>query len=148
MHAWMLSCFICVQLFATVWTVACQASLSMGFSRQEYWNGLLCSFPGDLPYQGSNQGLLCLLNWQAGSLPLEPPWKPTQKYVVVVQSLDHVQLCNPMNCSKPGFPALHYLHEFAQTHVHPVSDDNQPSHPLLPSPSPALNLSQHQGLFK
>ena len=41
-----------VQLFATLWTVACQASRSMGFSRQEYWNGLLFSLPGDLPDSG------------------------------------------------------------------------------------------------
>ena len=54
-------------------------------------------------------------------------------------------LCNPMNCSTPGFPVLHYLPEFAQTHIHWVSDAIQPSHPLLP-PSPlALNLSQNQG---
>ena len=45
----MLSPFSCVQLFATLWTTACQAPLSMGFSRQEYWNGLLCPPPGDLP---------------------------------------------------------------------------------------------------
>ena len=41
--------FSCVQLFATQWTVAHQAPLSMGFSRQEYWNGLPCPPPGDLP---------------------------------------------------------------------------------------------------
>ena len=42
----------CVQFFATPWTVACQAPLSMGFSRQEYWNGLPCPPPGDLPNPG------------------------------------------------------------------------------------------------
>ena len=47
-----LSCFICVQLFATPWTVAHQAPLSMGFSRQEYWSGLLGPPPGDLPDPG------------------------------------------------------------------------------------------------
>ena len=41
-----------VQLFATPWTVAHQAPLSMGFSRQEYWSGLLCPLPGDLPDPG------------------------------------------------------------------------------------------------
>ena len=57
-------------------------------------------------------------------------------------------LCDPMDCSTPGFPVLHYLPEFAQTHVHGVSDAIQPSHPLSsPSPS-ALSLSQHQGLFQ
>ena len=57
-------------------------------------------------------------------------------------------LCNPMDCSMSGFPVFHYLLEFAQIHVHWVSDAIQPFHPLsLPSP-PAVNLSQHQGLFQ
>ena len=46
-----------------------------------------------------------------------------------------------------GFPVLHHLAEFAQSHVHWVSDTIQPSHPLLP-PSPILSLSQYQGLFQ
>ena len=51
-----------------------------------------------------------------------------------------------MDCSTPGFPVLHYLPEFAQSHVHWVGDTIQPSHPW-PSPSPpAFSLSQHQGL--
>ena len=53
-----------------------------------------------------------------------------------------------MDWSTTGFPVLNYLPEFAQTHVHWVSDAIQPSHPLLPPSSPALNLSQHQGLFQ
>ena len=57
-------------------------------------------------------------------------------------------LCNPMNHSMPGLPIHHQLPESTQTHVHWVGDAIQPSHPLsFPSP-PALNLSQHQGLFK
>ena len=57
-------------------------------------------------------------------------------------------LCDPMDCSMPGLPVHHQLLEFTQTHVHRVGDSIQPSHPLsYPSP-PALNLSQHQGLFK
>ena len=57
-------------------------------------------------------------------------------------------LCDPMDCSTPGFPVHHQLPEFTQTHVHWVSDAIQPSHPLS-SPSPtALFLSQHQGLFQ
>ena len=54
--------------------------------------------------------------------------------------------CDLMDCSKPGFPVLHYLLEFAQTHVHWVGDAIQPSHPFS-SPS-VLNLSQHQGPFQ
>ena len=57
-------------------------------------------------------------------------------------------LCNPMNYSMPGFPVLHFLLEFSQTHVHCISDAIQPSHPLLPSSPPVLNVSQHQGLFQ
>ena len=49
---WVLSCFLCARLFVTLWTVACQASLSMGFSRQEYWNGLSCPSPGYFPNPG------------------------------------------------------------------------------------------------
>ena len=64
-----------------------------------------------------------------------------------VQSLSHVWLCDPMNCSTPGLPVHHQLPEFTQTHVHWVSDAIQTSHPLS-SLSPAFNLSQHQGLFK
>ena len=57
-------------------------------------------------------------------------------------------LCNPMDCSTPGFPIHHQLLKLAQTHVHRVSDAIQASHPLL-SPSPhAFNLSQHNGLYR
>ena len=57
-------------------------------------------------------------------------------------------LFDPMDCSTPGFPVLHYLPEFAQTHVDWVHDAIQPSHPLSSPSPPALNLSQHQGLFQ
>ena len=53
-------------------------------------------------------------------------------------------LCDPMDCSMPGFPVLHHLLELAQTHVHWVSDAIQPSHPLLSPSLPAFNLAQHQ----
>ena len=53
-----------------------------------------------------------------------------------------------MDCSTPGLPVHHQLPELTQTHVHPVSDAIQPSHPLSSPSPPALNLSQHQGLFK
>ena len=57
-------------------------------------------------------------------------------------------LCNPMDCSMPGLPVHHQLQEFTQTYVHGVSDAIQPSHLLLSPSPPALNLSQHQGLFQ
>ena len=56
--------------------------------------------------------------------------------------------CSSMDCSIPGFPVLHRLLELAPILVHWVGDAIQPYHPLLPSSSPALNLSQHQGLFQ
>ena len=56
-------------------------------------------------------------------------------------------LCEPMNRSMPGLPVHRQLPEFTQIHVYRAGDAIQPSHPLS-SPSPALNLSQHQGLFK
>ena len=57
-------------------------------------------------------------------------------------------LCDSMDCSTPGFPVHHQLPELTQTHVHRVSDAIQPSHPLLSPSPPALNLSQHHGLFE
>ena len=57
-------------------------------------------------------------------------------------------LCDPMNRSTPGLPVHHQLPESTQTHVHRVSDAIQPFHPLSSPSPPALNLSQHQGLFQ
>ena len=89
-----------IKLFATPWTAACQAPLSMEFSRQEYWRGLPFPTPGGLPFllqgllpsQGSNQYLPYLLHWQADSLPLGE-WEALPSYVVVVvQMLSCVRL--------------------------------------------------------
>ena len=60
----------CVQLFVTPWTVACQAPLSMEFSRQEYWSGLPFPSPGDRPRPGIEPRSPAL---QADTLPSEPP---------------------------------------------------------------------------
>ena len=57
-------------------------------------------------------------------------------------------LCDPMDCSAPGFPFHHQLLELAQTHVHRVCDAIQSSHSLSSTSPPAFSLSQHQGLFK
>ena len=56
--------------------------------------------------------------------------------------------CNPMDCSMPSFPVHHQFPEFVQVHVHCIGDAIQPSHSLLSHFLPALNLSQHQGLFQ
>ena len=69
------------------------------------------------------------------------------KYFSLVTQLC-LTLCDPMDCSTPGFPVHHQLLELAQTHIHRVRDAIQPSYPLS-SPSPStFNLSQHQGLFQ
>ena len=56
-------------------------------------------------------------------------------------------LCDPMDCSTPGFPVHHHLLEFSQTHVPWVGDTIQPSHSLSSPSPPAFNISQPQGLF-
>ena len=63
-------------------------------------------------------------------------------------TLNHMQHDPKDCCSTPGFPVFHCLSEFAQTHVHWVSDAIQPSHPLSSPSPPAFNLSQHQDLFQ
>ena len=57
-------------------------------------------------------------------------------------------LCDPMDCSTPGFPVHHQLPEFTQTHVHCVGDAIQQPHLLSSTSLPTFNLSQHQGLFQ
>ena len=91
------------------------------------WNDVLCKGESDFHIFRKIQLFLGLL------------------FSLVSQS--YPTLCSPMDCSMPGFPVHHQLLELAQTHVHRVGDAIQPSHPLL-SPSPAFNLSQHQGLFQ
>ena len=88
MHACMLSHFSRVRLFVTLWTAARQAPLSMGFSRQEYWSGFCDALlQGIFMTQGSNPCLLCLLYWQAGSLPLAPLGKPPVYMVASIHLL-------------------------------------------------------------
>ena len=110
-----LSCFSRVWLFVTLGTVACQALLSMGFSRQEYWSGLPII----------KLMLLLLFSHEVVSSSLWP------------HKLQHTR-----------HPCSSLLLEFVQTHVHWVGDAIQPSNPLSSPSPPALNLSQHQGLFQ
>ena len=91
-------------------------------------------------------------NWihsvvDAGSTPLHTPMGAAVDWPIQFSSVAQLcqTLCDPTDCSTPGFPVYHQLPELTQTHVHWVSDATQPSHSLS-SPSPTLNLSQHQGL--
>ena len=72
-----LSRFSRVVFFATPWTTACQAPLSMGFYWQEFWSGFLCPPAGDLPDPGVEPASPLSSALQADSLPTEPPGKPT-----------------------------------------------------------------------
>ena len=72
----------------------------------------------------------------------------TGKTIRSVQLTSHVWLCDPVDCSMPGFPVHHQLPELVQTHVHQVSDAIQPSRPLLSPSLPIFHLSQRQGLFQ
>ena len=72
-----------VQLFVTLWTVACQGPLSLGFSRQEYWSGLPCLSLGNLPDTGIEPGSLEL---QADSLPLSYWRRPRKTIALMIQT--------------------------------------------------------------
>ena len=106
---------------------------------QEYWSGKPIPSPADLPDPEIEPGSPAL---QADSLPTEL----SVQFSSVTQSC--LTLCDPMDCTIPGFPVHHQLLELTQTHVHRVSNDIQSSHPLWSPSPPAFNLSQHQGLFQ
>ena len=117
--------------------IARQAPLSMGFFRLEYWSGLPCPPTGDLP------------DSEIKPMSLTSP-ALAGTFFVVVQSLSQkikICLCNPKDCNTPGFPVLHYLPEFAKTHVHWVDDAIQPTHPLLPTSPPCPQSFPESGSF-
>ena len=94
-----------------------------GFSSHNTWASAV-AFPG---------------LWRTSSVPV------AFQFSSVTQSC--LPLCDPMDCSMPGFPIHHQLPASTQTHVHRVGDAIQPSHPLSSPSPPAPNLSQHHGLF-
>ena len=167
-----------VWLLVTWWTVACQAPLSMGFSRQNTGVNLT---------QESNPNLLQLLNWQVYSLPLsirEAPYRillsdKKEQNIDTCNSLDEslgnymwlkkimisqsqrvtnhmipftlsLLSCQscPTLCHSTDYNTPGLLTELAQTLVHWVGDAIQPPHSQSSPSSPALNLSQHQCLFQ
>ena len=150
----MLSCFGHVQLFATLWTVALQVPLPMGFSRQEYQSGLPCPPPEDLSDPGTKTASLMSPALAGSSLLLAPP-RITMFisifYAVQFSSVTRscLTLCDPMGCSKPDFPVYHQFAELSQTQVHWVGDAIQPTFSSSVTASlPDFNLSQYQGLFQ
>ena len=102
----------------TLWTVAHQAPLSMGFPGKNNGAGCHALLQGSFPTQGQNLHLLCLLHWQVDFLELaslEVEFSSVQFSSVAQLCLT---LCDPMDCSTPGFPVHHQLLESTQTHVH------------------------------
>ena len=98
-----------VRLFVTPWTVACQAPLSMGLSKQEYWSGLPFPPPGNLPHPGIKPRSPAL---QADSLLSEPPGKPQKEYGIrrMVGSLQSIWSWDYVCGQKWGCNGLHGLY--------------------------------------
>ena len=99
-----LSRFSCVQLFVTLWTIARQTSLSMGFSRQEYWSGLPFLLHGIFLTEESDPCLLSLLRFQAGSLPLAFLLLEQERTVFIKIPLPSIPLKKA--CHLPSFTFL------------------------------------------
>ena len=118
--------FSLVQLFATPWTAACQASLSITNFRSLL---RLMSIESVMP---SNH--LILWSFQKQSIQMR-----SLTVCLVTQSCP--TLCDPMDCITPGFPVHHQLPELVQTHVLWVGDAIQPSHPLSSPSPPSFSLS-------
>ena len=99
--------------------------------------------------QGTHKSLLQHYNLKASVLQHSAFFMaPLSMISQLVQLLSPVQLCDPMDCSTPGFPVHHQHLELAQTHVHRFSDAIQPSHPLLsPSPLSPLQSFPSSGSF-
>ena len=132
-HHWMLLCYLGSN------------SISL-WHRQENWSLktlILCS------------GVIQMVNGRASKPAKQPSPShlPSRAFFLhhtsICCSVTHScpTLCDPMDCSMPGFPVLHHLPELAQTDIRRVGDVTQPSHPLSSPSSPAFNLSQHCGLF-
>ena len=103
----MLSHFSHIRLFETPSTVACQAPLSMRFSRQEYWSGLLCPTPGDLPKPGIQPASLMSLTLAGGFFTTSATWEIPSNcmLLLLLQShFSHVQLCVTPETAAPQAP--------------------------------------------
>ena len=165
-----------VRLFVTPWITAHQASLSITNSRSSLKlmstesvmpssHPILCR--GIFSSVQSSRSVMSPMNHSTSGLPVHhllPDFTQTHVHCVGdgIQPAHPLQrniqfssvaqlystLCNPMNHSTPSLPVHHQLPEFTQTHVHRVGDGIQPCHALSSPSPPALNLSQHQGLFQ
>ena len=121
-----------VWLFETLWTIACQAPLFMGFSRQEYWSALLCSLPGNLPHPGiepMSLNISCICKWVLYKL--APPGKSCIEVKVcwhascpLAQELAELDPCDEASLSfkicpeSNHFSPHHHHHHHHQHHHH------------------------------
>ena len=118
-----------------------------GISQARILEWVAISYSGDLPdpaIEPTSSEFSCIDRWIL--FHLRSPYELYSCCCSVPKSC--LTLWIPIDFSRPGFPVLQYFLGFAQTHVHWVGDAIQPSHPLSPPSPPALNLSQHQGLFQ
>ena len=136
----------CVQLFVTPWIVAHQTLLSMGFSRQEYWSGLPCSPPGDLPDPEIEPVSLGSPTLEVDSLPLAPPGNTFQ--FSSVELLSCVRLfATPWTVAHQA--SISVTNSRSLLKLMSIESVMPSNHLNLSSPSPpAFNPSQHQGLFR
>ena len=133
-----LSRFSRVWLFATLWTLARQAPLSMGFSRWEYWSRLPCLPPGDLLDLGANLCLLHLLRWQVGSWPLAPPGKPSSDTV-------HLEIAPDRSVLQHCAPTPTIFRSQSQVHVVTCASDQWLLIEGSNEPLPRLQLTWWRG---
>ena len=134
----------------TAAAVAEQGALGLWVSSSPEEKGLFCE-----SQELEEQGLPEIVGRRLQGRPPSPPPSPTTDPIIQALLLFRcsvgmscLTLCDPMDCSTPGLPVHHQLLELTQTHVHQAGEAIQPSHPLSSPSPPALNLSQHQGLFK
>ena len=108
-HICMLNCFSCVWLFATLWTIACQAPLSMGFSNHEYWSGLPCLPAGDLPNPEIKPTSLMSLALTSGFFTTSTTWEALYRVKWKWKSLRDVKLfVIPWTIQSMGFSRPEY----------------------------------------
>ena len=127
------------------WNNVCRA-LGTGYTHENYNSPIILIINGELTAWIEQNYRYFLVDQIAGWLNTEVLKAASVQLSSVSQSCP--TLCDPMDCSTPGFSVHHQLLEFTQSHVHWVSDALQPCHPLSSPSAPAFNLSQHQGLFK
>ena len=139
-------CFSCVQLFVTLWTVACQAPLSMGFSRQVYWSGLPCPPPEDLPHLGMEPTSLMSPTLAAGFFTTAPRRKPICIHLSSLQisfpfrspeSTEENSLCCAGSCSpqvsisdNSGVYRSNPIYQFIPPHSSPLVSISLSSPPV------------------